>query len=151
MKKLRLDNRLKKKEGAISVEAAAVIMLTFPTLLLFLVGSFTFFSAHSKNLDINYEAGRYASMAGCKVTSLSTSITNDSRFDKYAILVSEGSGEPVQLKDGTGGRIYISCAADSKKGNEFTVLTSYPVNSGGFGKFFPLNSTYKGIYIQEGA
>ena len=71
-----------------------------------------------------------------------------SSFNGYTIDVSDGSNSTV-IQTGNSGSISISCTTDSKKGDEFTVITSLDSDQDVFIRFFGSLVVRKAIYVQE--
>ena len=133
--------KIKDQTGGAAIETILVVMLVFPLMIMFIVGAFTFFSVHSQNVNINFDAGRYVSTTGCSIDKLQDSMPSLTKFNGFNIFVNG-----TKIKNGTKGDISITCQNDSQSGDEFNVVTSMPVYNI---RFFPITSARSGNYVQE--
>lgn len=138
----KMFNKIKENLGEESLDSALIIAILFPIFLSFIIGGWAFFEAQSTANDVNFDAGRYASVFGCSYDNLQ-SMKNVSEFSNYTITVNDAQiGEK-----GTKGVIAIACADPSTKGSEIRVITQTKV--GAFGTYFPNYATRSAYFTQE--
>lgn len=113
------------KKGSISLETTLVIACIFPIVILFFLYGYFYFSAQNQNINLNFNTGRYVSVTGCSYDNLKT-MKNNKAFNKYRILV---NGKTVNDIEASVGQISITCGANAKKGDEFSVLTEIVPNT----------------------
>ena len=144
----RIVDAFKINKGSLSLEMVIVTMIMFPIFISLIIGGYAYFTISSENTNLNFKTGRYVSTTGCNITKLQSTMPLASSFNGYTIDVSDGSNSTV-VQAGNSGSISISCASDSKKGDEFIVTTSLDSSQDVFIRFFGPLVVRKAIYVQE--
>ena len=144
----RIIDAIKINKGSLSLEMVIVTMIMFPKFISLNIGGYAYFTISSENTNLNFKTGRYVSTTGCNITKLQSTMPLASSFNGYTIDVSDGSNSTV-IQAGNSGSISISCTTDSKKGDEFTVITSLDSDQDVFIRFFGSLVVRKAIYVQE--
>ena len=138
-----MGNKLKR--GSISLETILVTFIMLPIFLSLILGSYSYYAVQSKNVNLNFETGRYVSTTGCSIDKLASTMPHLSKFKGYDVFV-----DGMQIQSGELGNIVIFCQQNSKKCEEFRVQTSINSKSNVMYKFFPEKAIRSGIYVQEG-
>lgn len=135
-----------KNKGSLSLEATLVTSVVFIFFIVLMVGGFSLYTTQSRNVNFNFETGRYVSTTGCSLSKLQNMSTLQ-KFNGYEINVTVGSNPNVQLATGDKGKIDISCVPASTAGDEFSVITTMPVPY--ISDYFPQYGIRGDIYVQE--
>ena len=154
-------NLLKNKSGSAIIETVIVIGLTLPIFLSFIFGGYSYYLAQSKNINLNFEVGRYAStMGACSAEDMST-IAKVNKYGLYNLNLNiDGNmvclncaGNPFDAPTPTGnnGTVIITCQSDNwATGSEFGVSSEYIYEKGmGNFSFYPEKSVEGATYVVE--
>ena len=159
--------RRNKKKGDITRQTVLIMSVILPMFILFLLGAYAFFSVQATNYNLNFDAGRYASVSGCYLNPASDPELNqglnnmgtNGQFSYYNITVniygaagrigdSNNLVTTAVLSTGrTGGNITVNCIDNSKQGNTIQIITEKNVPA--FGGMFPNTAKRVGLYTQE--
>lgn len=144
----RIMDEIRINKGSLSLEMVIITMIMFPIFISLIIGGYAYFTISSENINLNFKTGRYVSTTGCNITKLQSTMPLALSFNGYTINVSDGNNSTV-VQNGNSGSISISCANDSKKGDEFIVTTSLDSSQDVFIRFFGPLVVRKAIYVQE--
>lgn len=143
--------KIKRKIGAVSLEAVIAIGLILPILFSFIFGGYNFYMAQAENVNFNFNVGRFlASMPDCSESSFAL-IGSNPRFSAFEVqAVIDGVETKPYTTLNPKGVIRINCAStDWKQGYIFYVYTSVKVQAMYIPNFYPEVASKGGYYEVE--
>lgn len=134
-----------KNKGSITIEASLVTAVVLIFFIALIVGGFSLYTVQARNINFNFDTGRYVSTTGCRLDKLQN-MNSLQKFDGYEINVNV-AGVTTKVAEGDKGKIDITCVANSTAGDEFSVITTLPNPIPA--RFFPDTGIRGDIYVQE--
>lgn len=150
MKKInKIINKIKLNMGEVALETALVVGITLPIIMTLIFGGYMFFMNQAENNTVNFNAGRYISVAGCYIDESGDSqgistMGESGTFSNYNLYLND---EKFHSYFDEGQYIKIYCNEDSQKGDSIRVITR--LRSTPYGTIFPFYSARNALYTQE--